>query len=316
MHGLLSQRARVHLRLALLLVALPVSSASAGENELPDWIPSAGIGAAIQSREVDGSIDAILWDSNSPTFPTRIAPCGVFAGLPQGFCNLSSRDTRAEDGAALDLSAQLLGPPLRSVFLKPRPFIYGRYELPFDSRTITEAGSNPNDFDTNLQETDIRTRLRGNPEGIWYVGGGVALQLPVEIMPVFLKIGVHYMEDRVDAIGTIDRKVGDEPKQTAEAKKKMTMPGVGPSLGVEAEIARFGPLALNFVADVLFSFPLSGTEAEFSVDEPTSPSDTVPQCSATGGTFPSCAEPAHFKYDADNVHYLGAVALRFSWIGF
>jgi hypothetical protein len=272
-----------------------------------------GIGAGPQSREIDGSIDAILFDGTLAA--TRIVPCGAQAipPLPGGYCDLSNNDNRTLDGAVLDVSAQLLGPPLESVFLRPRPFVFGRYDLSFDSRTIVQAGSNPSSFDDNLQEADIRTRLRGNPEYFWYVGGGVALQMPIEWTPVFLKIGGHYMEDRVDVVGQIDRSQGPGSLATTEFTDELTIPGVGPSIGLEAQIARFGPLSLDVVADVLFSFPLSGTDSQFTVEQPTFGGDP-PQCSVS--QVPGCIEPADFGYDADNVHYFGVVALRFSWVGF
>ncbi len=307
------QRVRVHLRLALFLSWLPVFAATAGENDLPYWVPSLGIGAGIQSREIDASIDAILFDGTLAA--TRIVPCGSSANppLPGGYCDLSSAENRALDGGALDVSAQLLGPPLESVFLRPRPFLFGRFDLAFDSRTVAEKGSNPSSFEDNLQEADIRTRLRGNPEYFWYVGGGVALQMPIEWTPVFVKIGAHYMQDRVDVTGQIDRSQGAGTLTTTEFTDELTTPGVGPSLGLEAQIARFGPVSLDFVADVLFSFPLSGTHSQFGVEQPTFGGDP-PRCSVN--PVAGCLEPADFNYDADSVHYFGVAALRFSWIGF
>lgn len=312
-HRLRSRRAFVHLLLALLVSWLPGLSATAEETGLPNWIPSLGIGVGVQSREINGSQVGVLFDGTPSA--GRTVPCGLPNGLPFGVCDYTDHSNRALDGAVLDLSGQLFGPALESVFLKPRPFVFGRWDLSFDSRTITEAGANPEDFQTNLQDPDIFVRMRGNPETFWYAGGGVALQIPNDWTFLFLKLGAHYMEDRVEAIATVSRTVGSDPVQTNEQQDGLITVGIGPSVGLEAEVARFGPVALDFVADALFSFPISGATAELSIEEPTFPGDTVPQCSASPGT-PGCIEPVKFKYDADNVHYFGVVALRFSWIGF
>jgi hypothetical protein len=160
--------------------------------------------------------------------------------------------------------------------------------------------------------------MRGNPEYMWYTGGGVALQLPFESRAVFLKVGAHYLEDRVDVVGQIDRGfvVGQNAVQivSAEFTDELTIPGVGPYVGVAAEIARFGPVTLDFIADVLMTFPLSGTDSEFTIEQPFGPGDP-PSCTTNPGAVP-CVQPAQFSYDGDNLHWLGFAGLRFSWVGF
>jgi hypothetical protein len=297
-------------------VLVPALSAVAQELQVPDWVPSLGLGGGIQSRPTDGEIDALIFNNQPST--TRIVPCiPLGSGSPfDGFCDLSADDTRSLDGATLVGSAQLLGPPLRNVFLRPRPFVHGGFSWAFDSRTIAEAGFNPSTFEVeNLNEPDIRTRLRGNPEYLWYVGGGVALQLPIELRPVFVKIGAHYMEEMTEVVGTIDR--AEElltSLQTTEFTTDLTIRGVGPFFGLEAELARIGPVALNAVGDVFMTFPLSGTDAEFDLDGPVFPGDVSACRDSPPGTV-RCQSPAHFSYGADDIHWLGVAALRLTWVG-
>jgi hypothetical protein len=101
---------------------------------------------------------------------------------------------------------------------------------------------------------------------------------------------------------------------TTEFSDDLTINGVGPSFGIEAEVARFGPIAMNVNGDVLLSFPLSGESTEFDLDAP-SFEVNPPNCAESPpGTVP-CKSPAHFSYDADSVHWFGAVQVRFSWVG-
>jgi hypothetical protein len=300
------------LALALLATA---SRAEEQEQDLPSWIPSVGLGFGIQSREIDGNIDAFLLGG---TVAAATVPC---QGLPPfnpalppitGICDLSASDNRASDGAAFDISGQVLGPSLSSIWLKPRPFVHGGFAFEYDSRTIAEGGENPGSFDVNLQEPDLRTRLRANPDFLWYVGGGVALQLPIEFTPVFLKIGAHYLEERMDAVGSIDQGVGENDVLHVETTKSLKIGGAGPSVGVEAEVWRFGPVGVQAAADLLVTFPLSGSEAQMDLDQP----DHAPFPSCADDPDVTCVEPAHFDFDADNVSYLGVASIRFAWLGY
>lgn len=313
MHWPRLRRMRTFARLLALLALLPVTSAADEERDLPPWVPSLGIGVGIQARTIDGDISALLFDGTA--VPTRRAPCNTLIFfIGPGFCDLSDSDTRSVDGAALQGGGQLLGPSL-DVFLRPRPFVHGGFDWAFDSRTVAQGGMNPSSFQENGAEADIRTRLRGNPEYLWYVGGGVALQLPVDFTTAFVKLGAHYMQERSEVVGTIDRSLGSSAVQTVESTDELTIPGIGPSFGLEAEIYRFGPVALNFVADMLVTFPLSGTDTQFQLDEPNFGGDPPPCTTEPPGTA-RCVSPATFSYDADEPHWLGSVSLRFGWVGY
>ena len=327
MDGSPPRRGRALGSAAALAAVLLVSPAMAQdeERELPSWIPSVGLGFGIQSREIDGNIDAIL--IGGTTTPTTIVCQGsppLNPNLPpiSGICDLSASDSRASDGAVFDISGQLLGPDVSTIPglsvipLKPRPYVHGGFAFEYDSRTIAEAGDNPGSFDVNGQDPDLRTRLRANPESLWYVGGGIALQMPIDFTPVFLKVGGHYLEERIDAVGSIDQGITDVNNNvqtiTSESTKSLTIGGAGPSFGVEAEVWRFGPVGLQFAADVFVTFPLSGAETQFDLDQP----DTAPLPSCADDPDVTCVEPATFDFDADNVHYLGIASLRFAWLGY
>ena len=312
MNGWCPPRGRVACcAVALAVVALAPPARADEEKQLPSWIPSLGIGVGIQSRDIDGDIDAFL--ATSAVGGSVRLDC-LTSGPFTAFCDVSASDTRASDGAALDMSGQILGPALDSVPLKPRPFVHGGFAFEYDSRTIAEAGYNPGSFGPELTiEPRIHTRLRANPDSIWYAGGGIALQMPIEFTPVFVKIGGHYMEERMDMVGGIDRGVGAFGDFiSAESTEGLTIGGAGPSFGVEAEVWRFGPVGLQFAADVLMTFPLSGTDAQFELEEP---GDAPPSCVDSPGAIP-CVEPATFDFSADNIHYLGVATFRFAWLGY
>jgi hypothetical protein len=305
------------LAVALLATA---SRADEQEQELPSWIPSVGLGFGIQSREIDGSIVAFLQSETTAaaTIECQSAP-PTFPNLPPipGVCDLSSSENRTSDGAAFDISGQVLGPRISSIPglswipWKPRPYVQGGYAFEYDSRTIAEAGDNPGSFDVNQQNPDLHTRLRANPDYLWYVGGGIALQMPIEFTPVFLKLGAHYLEEHMDAVGSIDQGVNDMTLQV-ETTESLSIGGAGPSVGIEAEVWRFGPVGLQAAADLFVTFPLSGSDAQFDLDQPNTGEN--PSCTVNPNV--TCIEPAHFDFDADNVHYLGVASLRFAWLGY
>jgi hypothetical protein len=317
MNGSSPRRGRVAACAAALAFALLASASRAQEDEeqeLPSWIPSVGLGFGIQSREIDGNIDAVLLTGAISSVNLTCQGLPPFnPALPPitGVCDASASDSRASDGAAFDISGQVLGPALASIPLKPRPFVHGGFAFEYDSRTITEQGLNPGSFDVNGTEPDIHTRLRANPDSLWYAGGGVALQMPIEFTPVFLKIGAHYMEERIDATGSIDQGIGEVVLHT-EATEELKIGGAGPSFGIEAEVWRFGPVGVQFAADVLVTFPLTGSDAQFDLDQP----DSSPFPSCANDPNVTCIEPANFDFNADNVHVLGLASFRFAWLGY
>ncbi|HEX5068141.1 MAG TPA: hypothetical protein VFY49_18620 [Myxococcota bacterium] len=319
MNGSSPRRRRVASCAAALAVALLAPPAPAEEEkELPSWIPSVGLGVGIQSRDIDGSIDAILATDavSSSVLPCQgQPPTNPFLPPFTGRCDVSASDSRASDGAAFDISGQLLGPALSSVPLKPRPFVHGGFAFEYDSRTIVEQGFNPGNFDKLFGEPRIHTRLRANPDSLWYAGGGVALQMPIDFTPVFVKFGAHYMEERMDAIATIDRGIGSADEFiSAESTESLKIGGAGPSFGVEAEVWRFGPVGVQFVADVLMTFPLTGSDARFQLQEPGA---EPPACTPSDDpNVVNCVEPSNFDFDADNIHYLGVATFRFAWLGY
>jgi len=315
MNGSSPRLRRIAASATALALITTASRAEEQEQELPSWIPSVGLGFGIQSREIDGNIDAFLLGGTIT--PTNFVCQGSPPNNPNlppitGICDLSTSDSRASDGAAFDISGQVLGPSLSSVWLKPRPFVHGGFAFEYDSRTIAEAGENPGSFDVNGQEPDLRTRLRANPDYLWYAGGGIALQLPIEFTPVFVKIGAHYLEERMDAVGSIDQGTGETTVLHSEVKKTLKIGGVGPSVGVEAEVWRFGPVGLQATADMFVTFPISGTDANMDLDQPDH--DPFPSCSANPNV--PCVPPANFDFNADNIHYLGVASLRFAWLGY
>ncbi|HVN39788.1 MAG TPA: hypothetical protein VMW19_16620 [Myxococcota bacterium] len=325
-----STRRRVLPAVAALGILLRCAASIAQETEervVPNWVPSVGFGFGIQSREINGNIDAILFTNQTGQPPSVTIPCqtqtlSMPPPLPPfvGFCNLGGAANRASDGAAFDLSGQILGPPWKSApwKLRPRPFVHGGFAFEYDSRTIVEVGINPSSFQNAALEPLAHTRLRANPNWIGFAGGGVALQLPIEFTPVFLKLGAVFTEEQLDAVGTIDRGGNDVNNKlftvSNDRTEALKIPGVGPSVGVEAEVWRFGPIALQFVADLLVSFPLSDDKTSFDLDQPVFPGDP-PSC-VTNPTAVPCVNPGHFDFKADNPSFFGVASLRFGWVGY
>lgn len=283
---------------AFLTAVLGVRGAAAQEESLPDWIPSVGFGPGIYSRASEGTVDGLMkTDAVGPVGPT--IPCD-----PQGFCLFYDQDERDIDGPAAGVSAQVMGPSLASWPLRPRPFVQGAWVRTFYSRVLAERGFQPDDFDANLIEPDVQLELNADPQYLWYVGGGAALQLPFE-RPTFIKLGAHYMEERLDMLGRIQRFVGNTtPLPEGRKKQELDVRSAGPDLGVEVEVFRFGPIASTISADVLLSFPLTSLNESFDVVEPLTPAEAGLE-----------VDPAVFSYDADNVHILGALYIRFAWVG-
>jgi hypothetical protein len=325
-----SARRRVLPAVAALGILLRCSVSIAQEAEervVPNWVPSVGLGFGIQSREINGNIDAILFTNQTGQPPSVSVPCqtqalGIPPPFPQfvGFCDMGDSSNRTSDGGALALSGQLLGPPWKSApwKLRPRPFVHGGLAFEFDSRTIVEVGINPSSFQNAGVDPLAHTRLRANPNWIAYGGGGVALQLPIEFTPVFLKLGAVFTEEQLDSVGTIDRGTNGANNKifslSNERTEALKIPGIGPSVGVEAEVWRFGPIALQFVADLLVSFPLSDDKTSFDLDEPFLPGDP-PSCVTNPSAVP-CVNPAHFQFKADNPSFFGFASLRFGWVGY
>jgi hypothetical protein len=283
---------------------LDARAAFAQEETLPAWIPSVGIGPGIHSRAAEGTVDGLM--KTSAVGPNTQIPCDL-----QGFCLFYDQDERNIDGTAVGVSAQLLGPSAPTWPLRPRPFVQAALIRPFASRVLAESGYQPSDFDANGQEPDLQLELNADPQLLWYTGGGAALQLPFE-RPVFIKLGAHYMEERLDMLGRIQRNVDNTtPLPEGRKKEELTVRSIGPDIGLEVEVFRFGPFAAQLSADVLLSFPLNSLADTFQADQPLTPAEI--QQIELGLLQPP--EPADFTYDAENVHIFGTVWIRFAWLG-
>jgi hypothetical protein len=274
-------------------------------DDLPDWIPSISIGAGIYSREVDGVAEGEIL-SNGSTQSTQI-PCRS-TDTSLVLCTIFTKGSEEVNGFSLQVQGGLLGPAWEDGPWRPRPFVQGGYGFPFKKRRITTEGQKTDDFDSNGLEADIRVELLGDPQHFWWIGAGVAFQLPVETYPTWIKLGVNYIEDKVDAVGRVyqtidfdaDNKLISHPP--SRVSKGLRLSNIGPSFGVEALVARFGPVAIGFSADFFFGFPVGSTKKRFAVEAP-------------GFKAPPTGGPIIYKYDADSPWFFGNAGLRFVWIG-
>jgi len=281
--------------------------AAEDEEPLPDWIPSIGVGPGIHSRQAEGTVEGLMKTETSPNSNPS------FVCFEGGFCEFFDNDERDIDGSAVGVSAQLLGPSVASWPLRPRPFIQAAWVRPFSSRVLAEDGFQPQDFTSNFGEPDVQLELNADPQMMWYVGGGGALQLPFE-RPIFIKLGMHYAEERLDILGRVQRGTdvsNSHPPATimlpeGRHKDKLTVRSLGPDIGLEVEVYRFGPIAAQLSADVLLNFPINSVKNTFDVDEP------LTQAEIDQGLH---VDPAVFTYDAENVQYYGTIYIRFAWLG-
>jgi len=296
----------VLLAIGSIAVQLPASAEEVYSDDLPDWIPSFAVGAGIYSRDVDGVAEGTIL-SGASVQSTQIKCTQTNPPSNRRQCEIFTKGSEAVDGFSLSLQGALLGPAWEDGPWRPRPFVQGGYGYPFKKRRVTSQGQKKDDFDSNFQEADIRVELIGDPQHFWWMGGGVAFQLPVETYPTWIKLGVNYIEDKEDAIGKVTQVIGldvnnDEIPGSNQVSKGLRLSNIGPSIGVEAIVARFGPVAFGFSADFFVGFPVGSTKKRFVTEAP-------------GFEPPPTGGPTFFKYDADSPWFFGNAGVRILWIG-
>jgi hypothetical protein len=308
---------------------------SLGEYELPDWIPSVGFGFGIQARKAEGGFAALLKSDSADRelFNCRASIFGINPDAES--CDFFQQDEETVDGGTIPGGLQLLGPAWSGDLpfgLSIRPLVHAGAAWNFDRRLIARQGFEQPDMEVNGVEADLRAEIEGEPRWFWYTGIGTAIRLPFE-RPTFLKIAGNYHEQRVNAFGRVDR--GQSVGTTflgvnrLEEEEELTIKGLGPSIGLETEVARIGPVSFGFAADLMITFPLSGTDWSTSVSQVPllTPSDlSVPGAApcAPGqepetppplGTGVFCYDNIDFNASFDNPFYFGGVQVRISWIG-
>lgn len=307
-----SQHRRSRLLPILVLIAAahfvaqrPAFAEEIYTDDLPDWIPSFAVGAGIYSRDADGVAEGEI-RSDAGTDSERIS-CVNDPDSPLRKCTIFTKGTEAVDGFTLQLQGSLMGPAWEDGPWRPRPFIQGGYGYPFKKRRVTTQGEKKDDFDSNGQEADIRVELIGKPQHFWWMGGGVAFELPVETYPTWIKFGVNYIRDKTDALGRVTQPTDVDASQrpadiiTNQTSKGLDLDNIGPSFGIESLVARWGPLALGVSADFFVGFPIGSTKKRFSTEAP--------------GFADTPGGPVFYKYDADSPWFFGNAALRIVWIG-
>jgi hypothetical protein len=326
---------------SLVALADPGGAAEEGGTDGgPDWIPSLGAGFGIYSRgyearvsgdqvvnrlglDANGQIIVVPFVQNGFFTTTRGSGVPTFRGyncsrgssafpwlelpqpdgsVPAGVCGpFDGKSDDSLDGGAPSFNAQLLGPVWDGMPLRPRPLFQAGLAWPTDSRNIAEEGVKVSDFDT-VAEPAVRLELDADPSLFWWIGAGAALELPIERYSTRLKFSLGYMEDEVELKGSVANDFGTGI-QFNKSTQTLVVRSIAPAIGLEADLARFGPLMLTVSADTIFSVALSDTSAVMLVPAP--PSNT----GAPTGT-------ATMTYEGEDLLIFGGVQFRFGWMGF
>ena len=279
----------------------------------PWIIPSFALGVGVYTRDIESSAFGVFSDSAGTLVLRDPREALVFPFQePTG-----AQRTTALDGQAIPFTLQFA---TKDFDLPGKPYIWfhGGYMEPFRSRTLAQDGDKPEDFDTNpvfsqgctifVEDCpgDTRLQIKASPDSYWFIGAGAAARLPLDFAPVWVRLGVSYMEEEITYRGTIFQTF-DQTNPIVPAtflEDEVTIRSISPTIGLEAEVARVGPIAISILGETFLSIALDNEERSFSFQAP-------------GQGFPDNPNggQGNFTFDPDTLHVFGGAHLRFSWIG-
>jgi hypothetical protein len=323
--------------LAAALISLPAVAGAAGEEDRGgvdwrrDWIPSVGLGGGFLSRENDASIGGgvsdfqvnpfggvsviehgVRTDTNPAAAVTETCIQGQVLPANAGLCEYFDEGTSALDGFVLTPSVQLLAPALNPLPLRPRLLFQGGYGFPYISGTMAADGFKPISFEALGAEPKVRIQLKADQQSFWWVGGGLALQLPFDAYRTWLKLSVSYSEEEVEAVARIDTLFDSSGAGfgSRNVRQDLLIQSISPGIGLEAEVGSLGPMSVSISFDTLISIALQNDGTTFT-DEAGNPLLFAPNVSANTPGGPILA-----SYQPDDIGVFGGITVRFNWIGF
>ena len=318
------------------LLSLPGGAPRAAEEEdrggvdwWGDWIPSVGLGGGLMSRETEGSIGGGVSDFQVGIFgdvtvvehgvrtdgtDSQLTTCIVGQERDNGaLCEFYDESSTSVDGFVLTPSVQVLGPALNPLPMRPRLLFQGGYGFPYVSRTVSAAGFKPVTFDDLGAEPKVRLQLKGDQQYFWWVGGGVALQLPFDRYRTWLKLSASYSEEEIEAVARMDSffaALGNSPLGSRNVRQTLLIRSISPGIGLEAEVGSIGPVSFSISADTLISIALENDGSDFTDDA----GNALLVSPTLGPNVPG--GPIEASYQPDDLSVFGILSVRFNWIGF
>jgi hypothetical protein len=305
-----------------------------------------------------------------------LTPPPITPGLMDPFCSdipspdgrnaclrPSDRDDDLAVSAYVGTSLQLMTPRIEPLPGAPRLFVMGELLTIYgQERSIAREG-NPSSLDfpanspRNARATSgatlfgVGSELRSEVQRLaWGARAGLAFPFQFLERRLWLKPAFGWFQYEVDFDGSIIAGIKDDPVDDPNAftfgpgirevrffgSGSETFDGIGPSLELEMEVGRFGPLGVALFLDadaywVLgerrfdFSGSLHCTAFDDAVNpgscasslvedadllDPNNPPTLVPDAAIAADNY-----SADFHFSVDPVVYRGGVGIRFHWLG-
>lgn len=199
----------------------------------------------------------------------------------------SGKAERAILTAFIGLNGSLASPALSTGLGAPRIYLRGGYRFPtspepmiLDDQIPIAAADLTNDptlCGTSTPRTiqcEHRIQTQLQIQGLWNAGIGVEFDLPIEIQPIKLDLGVEYLGEQFQYTGSaarVDRGRLD-PRGPIQILNTVTLPQVtktdfvhslGPRAGLLANVGRVGPVTVYLSVETTFTFYLGNYDTQF-----------------------------------------------------
>jgi hypothetical protein len=246
----------------------------------------------------------------------------------------------------LGFDLQLLTPVIGRIPGSPRLFVQGEVQLTFGStRNVANEGDPtgaripdlidaPQDTATSsLSGTGSRTISEIQTLG-WGAGAGIAFPFTVRGHRLWVKPGAAWTRYTIDVEGVVEAGLKNDPENptpndptqppqwgselrliSLSDKRSPTYDGIGPSLELELDVGRFGPLGASlFMGGAAYrilgdrSISLSDSVSFPVGEEGTSPTDP-------SRALPEDTYSANWTFEVDPWLYRAVVGFRLHWYG-
>lgn len=308
---------RIHERFYSLVLAtvlgalLLASGVCAEEVDAADdrWVPSIGVGVLVQTSSASGS-GSTSWPDCTPTSAESVC----FGGRPDAAGN-------SDFIAGIpDLRLGLVAPPIRILSSELRPFTYVGWQFGWGYIETEEAVATEGGFGDILIPTldenpdnvgGVGSRMFAKTSNGWFAGLGLAIDFPVGEYDFRLLPSIDYLGQRVsvraqsrrvaELVSPVPPAIPGSPDLSRRAdfrfeeisgKDSKVLHSVGLRLGLETEMGRVGPVAINGYAEIATLWLLGDREVEVRA----------------GGEG-----AGDFRMDLDSTIVQGGLGVRFAW---